>query len=82
MGYPVKNIFLVANIVLALIVVILLTIATRTWIAPKYPDKVDLDSLTYVPNTFEPLVLNRKVKNAIIINATVQKNLFRRDRKE
>jgi len=78
----VKNIFLVANIVLALIVVILLTIATRTWIAPKYPDKVDLDSLTYVPNTFEPLVLNRKVKNAIIINATVQKNLFRRDRKE
>jgi len=78
----VKNIFPAVNFVLVLVVVTLATIATRTWIEPKYPAKVDLDSLTYVPKTLEPLVLNRKINDAQIINSTVQENLFRKDRKE
>lgn len=79
---PVKNIFPVINTVLVLIIVSLMTIATRTWIDPKYPDKVDVDSITYVPKTLEPLVLTRKTNNARTINSAVQANLFRKDRKE
>ena len=79
---PVKNIFPVVNIVLALIIVSLMTIAARTWLDPKYPDKVDEDSITHVPKTLEPLVLTRKTNNARTINSAVQANLFRKDRKE
>ena len=79
---PVKNIFPVINTVLVLIIVSLMTIATRTWMDPKYPDKVDVDSITYVPKTLEPLVLTRKTNNARTINSAVQANLFRKDRKE
>lgn len=79
---PVKNIFPVINTVLVLIIVFLMTIAARTWMDPKYPDKVDEDSITHVPKTLKPQVLTRKTKNARVINSAVQGNLFRKDRKE
>jgi len=78
----VKNIFPAVNIVLVLAIVTLMTIATGMWVDPKYPDKVDVDLVSYAPKTLEPLVLNRKVNNARIINSAVQANLFRKDRRE
>jgi hypothetical protein len=79
---PVKNIFPALNIVLVLIIVTLTTFATRTWMDPKYPDKVDVDLINHAPKALEPQVLGRRVKNSNIINATVQGNLFRKDRRE
>lgn len=77
-----KNIFPVINTVLILIIVTLTTIATRTWMEPKYPDKVDAASATHVPKTLEPQVLIRKVNNVGVINSAVQSNLFRKERRE
>ncbi len=79
---PVKNIFPAINILLVLIIVMLMAIATRTWVDTKYPDKVDVDLVSHVPKSLEPLVLHRQVNNASGINAVVQGNLFRADRKE
>jgi hypothetical protein len=79
---PVRNILPAVNIALVLIILTLMTIATRTWMDPKYSGKVDVSSLTHVPKTLEPLVLNRQVNNARVINSTVQGNLFRKDRRE
>ena len=79
---PMKNIFPVVNIILVLAIVALITIATKTWMTPKYPDKVDVDLIAYVPKTLMPLALTRKVHNARVINSAVQSNLFRRDRRE
>lgn len=59
-----------------------MTLATRTWIVPKYPNQVDVDLIAYAPKTLTPLALNRKAHHAGIINSTVQGNLFRQDRKE
>jgi hypothetical protein len=77
-----KYIFPALNVTLALIIVTLVTIATRTWMFPKYPEKVDMDSVPYVPKTLEPMVLARKTNNAKIINSAVQRNLFRKDRRD
>lgn len=77
-----KNIFVAVNIVLVLVIVALTTVVTRTWMAPKNPDKMDLSASTHAPKTLEALVLKRKPNDARIINSTVQKNLFRQDRKE
>jgi len=79
---PVKNIFPVVNIALVLIIIALMTVATRTWIVPEYPDQVDVDLIAYTPKTLEPLALTRKAQNARIITSAVQGNLFRKDRKE
>ncbi len=79
---PLKNIFPVVNIGLVLIIAALATVAAKTWVDPQYPDRVDVDLITYVPKTLKPLVINRKVNNARVINAAVQGNLFRKDRRE
>ena len=81
-GNPVKNIFPAVNIVLVLVIITLLTIATGMWMDPKYPDQVDVDLVSHVPKTLDPLVLNRKVKNVRIVNSAAQANLFRKDRRE
>jgi len=78
----VKNIFPVINTALVLIIVTLMTIATRTWMEPKYPDRVDVASITYIPKTLEPQALIRKANNAGAINSAVQANLFRKERIE
>ena len=77
-----KKIFPVVNVVLVLIIVGLITIATRTWMTPKYPEKVDVDLIAYTPKTLMPLALTRKAHNARVINSAVQGNLFRRERRE
>jgi hypothetical protein len=79
---PMKNIFPVVNIALILIIIALMTLATRTWVAPKYPDRVDVNLIAYKQKTLEPLALTRKAHHARIINSAVQGNLFRKDRKE
>lgn len=79
---PLKNIFPVVNIAFVLIIIALMTVATRTWIVPKYPNRVDVDLIAYTPKTLEPLALTRKVHHPRIINSAVQGNLFRKDRKE
>jgi hypothetical protein len=79
---PVKNITLVSNIVLVLLIIALVTVATRTWMAPQYPNRVDVDLIAYAPKTLKPLALSRKPQNARIIGSAVQGNLFRQDRKE
>jgi len=79
---PMKKIFPVVNVVLVLAIVALITIAAKTWVTPKYPEKVDVDLIAYVPKTLMPLALTRKVLNARIINSAVQSNLFRKDRRE
>jgi hypothetical protein len=79
---PGKNIFPVLNIALVLIIIALMSVATRTWMVPKYPNRVDVDLIAYAPKTLEPLDLTRKVHHLRIINSAVQGNLFRKDRKE
>jgi hypothetical protein len=79
---PVKNIFPVINTALVLIVIALVTIATRTWMVPIYPHRVDVDLANYVPKTLKPLVLTRKTNNSKVVNSAVQGNLFRQDRRE
>jgi hypothetical protein len=79
---PVKNILPVINSALVLIIIALVTIATRTWMVPKYPHRVDVDLVAYTPKTLEPLIINRRVNNARVINSAVQGNLFRKDRRE
>jgi hypothetical protein len=79
---PVKNIIPVLNIVLVLIIFALVTVATRTWMAPEYPTRVDVDQIAYAPKTLMPLALSRKPQNASVISSAVQGNLFRQDRKE
>jgi hypothetical protein len=78
----VKNIFVAVNLVLVLIIIGLTTVVTRTWMDPKYPDNIDPGSIAHAPKTLETMDLNRKPKDARIINSAVQKNLFRQDRKE
>jgi hypothetical protein len=79
---PLKIIIPAVNIVLVLIIAALVTLGTRMWVVPKYHDKVDVDRVTYVPKNLEPLALIRKNNNDNIINAAVQSNLFRKDRRE
>ncbi|RLD25082.1 MAG: hypothetical protein DRI70_07600, partial [Bacteroidetes bacterium] len=81
-GFLMKNVFPAINIVLALVIVTLTTIAANTWIVPNYPDNGNGDLIAHVPKTLAPLVLNRKVNHAKAINTVVQGNLFRKDRKE
>jgi hypothetical protein len=82
MSSPLKNIFPALNFFLVLIIIALMTIATRTWMTPKYPHRVDVDLVAYTPKTLEPLIINRRVHNARVINSAVQGNLFRQDRRE
>lgn len=79
---PVKNIIPVINFVLVLVIIALVTVATRTWMAPQYPNRVDVDLIAYAPKTLKPLALSRKPQHAGIISSAVQGNLFRQDRKE
>ncbi len=79
---PVKNIFPVANIVLFVAIIALMTIATKTWVTPKYPDRVNVDLISHEPKTLTPLALARKIQNAGVVNSAVQGNLFRKDRIE
>lgn len=79
---PVKNIFPIVNIALVLIIAALATVAAQTWVDPEYPGRVDVNSIAHVPKNLEPLVLSRKPRNAKIIHSAVQRNLFRKDRKE
>jgi hypothetical protein len=78
----VKNIFSAVILALVLIVIALVTISVRTWTHPKYNDKIDAASITSTPKTLEPLTLKRKAYNSGIVSATVQRNLFRKDRRE
>ncbi|GJL77965.1 MAG: hypothetical protein NPINA01_09540 [Nitrospinaceae bacterium] len=67
---------------LVLIVIALVTLSIRTWANPKYPERIDPASITPAAKAHKPLVLNRRVNHSGLINATVQGNLFRKDRKE
>jgi hypothetical protein len=78
----VRNIFAVVNIGLILIIIALMTVAARTWVTPKYPDRVDVDLIAYTPKTLKPLTLIRKAYNPGMISSAVRGNLFRKDRKE
>jgi hypothetical protein len=79
---PVKNIFSSINLALFLIVIALATLSVRTWTHPKYNDRVDAASIISTPKTLKPLALKRKAYNSGIVAATVQGNLFRKDRRE
>jgi len=78
----VKNIFSAINLTLVLIVIALVAISVRAWTHPKYNDLVDAASITSTPKTLKPLTLKRKTYNSGIVAATVQRNLFRKDRRE
>jgi hypothetical protein len=70
------------NIFLALTIITLTIIIANTWIVPKYSDSVNLNVVAHEPKTLEPLILNRKGNNAKAVNAVVQGNMFRQDRRE
>ena len=77
-----RNIFSAINLVLVLIAITLGTLSTRTWIDPKYPERIDAASVISAPKTLKPMAIKRKVYNSRIVASTVQGNLFRKDRRE
>lgn len=79
---PVKNIFSAINFALALAVIALITLLVRAWTHPEYNDTIDAASITSAPKTLKPLTLKRQAYNSGIVSATVQGNLFRKDRRE
>ena len=79
---PVFKIFTSLNIVLILTILALFAFGLRTWIYPKYPDKVDGENLLGTSRELAPLEIARQNQPPQSVNEVVSHNLFREERDE
>ena len=76
------KIFTSLNIVFILAILVLSAFGLRTWMYPKYPDKVDGESLLGTSRELAPLEIARQNHPPQSVNEVVSHNLFREERDE
>ncbi len=77
-----NKILLPLNILLGLSLIALIGLGVRTWVQPPYPAQIDGASIVPPVKSVTPPQFARKMQNAGIINAAVQGNVFRQERRE
>jgi hypothetical protein len=70
------------NIILILTILTLLIFGIRTWVYPKYPNKVDTSNKVTFAQKLAPLVMKRQIARTESVNEVVGNNLFREERAE
>ena len=79
---PVYRIFSSLNIIFILTILTLTTFGVRTWIYPKYPNRVAGENQMSSSREIAPLKINRQTITPQSVNEIVSKNLFRKERIE
>ena len=79
---PVYRIFSSLNIIFILAILTLTTFGVRTWIYPKYTNKVDGENQMSSSREIAPLKIKRQTITPQSVNEIVSKNLFRKERIE
>ena len=79
---PVYRIFSSLNIIFILAILTLTTFGVRTWIYPKYPNRVDGENQMSSSREIAPLKIKRQTITPQSVNDIVSKNLFRKERIE
>jgi len=79
---PVYRIFSSLNIIFILAILTLTTFGVRTWIYPKYPNRVDGENQMSSSREIAPLKIKRQTITPQSVNEIVSKNLFRKERIE
>ncbi len=70
------------NIILIVIILTLSIFGIRTWVYPKYPNKVDTSNKVSFAQKLAPLVMRRQIAPTEGVNEVVANNLFREERVE
>ena len=79
---PVYRIFSSLNIIFILAILTLTTFGVRTWIYPKYPNRVDGQNQMSSSREIAPLKIKRQTITPQSVNEIISKNLFRKERIE
>ena len=79
---PVYRILSSLNIIFILAILTLTTFGVRTWIYPKYPNRVDGENQMSSSREIAPLKIKRQTITPQSVNEIVSKNLFRKERIE
>ena len=79
---PVYRIFSSFNIIFILTILTLTTFGVRTWIYPKYPNRVDGENQVNSSRKISHLTIKRQTFAPQNVNEIVSKNLFRKERNE
>lgn len=79
---PVFKIFTSLNIVFILAILALFAFGLRTWMYPKYPDKVHSENLLGTSRELAPLDIANQSQPPQSVNEVVSNNLFRKERAE
>ena len=79
---PVYRIFSSLNIIFILAILTLTTFGVRTWIYPKYPNRVNGENQMSSSREIAPLKIKRQTITPQSVNEIVSKNLFRKERIE
>ena len=79
---PVYRIFSSLNIIFILAILTLTTFGVRTWIYPKYQNRVDGENQMSSSREMAPLKIKRQTITPQSVNEIVSKNLFRKERIE
>ena len=79
---PVYRIFSSLNIIFILAILTLTTFGVRTWIYPKYPNRVAGENQMSSSREIAPLKIKRQTIAPQSVNEIVSKNLFRKERIE
>ena len=79
---PVYRIFSSLNIIFILAILTLTTFGIRTWIYPKYPNRVDGENQMSSSRKIASLKIKRQTITPQSVNEIVSKNLFRKERIE
>ena len=79
---PMYRIFSSLNIIFILAILTLTTFGVRTWIYPKYPNRVDGENQMSSSRKIAPLKIKRQTITPQSVNEIVSKNLFRKERIE
>ena len=70
------------NIILIVTILTLSVFGIRTWIYPKYPNKVDTSNKVAFAQKLAPLLMRRQIAPTESVNEVVSNNLFREERVE
>jgi hypothetical protein len=70
------------NIILIVTILTLSVFGIRTWVYPKYPNKVDTSNKVAFAQKLAPLVMKRQIIPTESVNEVVVNNLFREERVE
>jgi hypothetical protein len=76
------RIFSSLNIIFILAILTLTTFGVRTWIYPKYPNRVNGENQMSSSREIAPLKIKRQTSTPQSVNEIVSKNLFRKERTE